>query len=535
MEAERVKFWRVAPRLREIWLVLARHKVLGALRGPRHLPPPEAVLAAIQELGVTFIKFGQVLALRCDLLPDEYTDVLKQLHDQCPVMAFDDTRSAVEAQLGSPLEQVFSSFSERPLAAASIALVYEATLCDGRHVAVKIQRPGLKAVISKDIEVFTYLTTSAERWFPRLRGLGLVDAVGEFSKSLNRELDFRREGRSMQRICSALSDVPDICVPYVVAEYSTAAMLTLEFMVGERLDLYAVGHREEMPHVIDSLVSSTLQTLFEYGLFHADAHPGNVLIVPDGRLCLLDFGNTGQIDEATRESLALLLEAIVKGDARAAVDAYLDMSAAHEGVDRAGLLSDMRDAIYDLGRSDEGDIKIGDTFESLLRVGTRRGVRNSPEIILMTRAFVILESLTSSLSPDHNWVESFRLEVSRMTAQRYSFEGLKRRTIHSARELERLAFDAPGDARRLFRRVSEGDLGRVESPSLEALGGRVIRTIGRLTSVIGAGALVIGGAMLSTAPGTGWHHPLGEDVFIFGLLSMSVILIATIFSSRTQR
>jgi ubiquinone biosynthesis protein len=197
----------------------------------------------------------------------------------------------------------------------------------------------------------------------------------------------------------------------------------------------------------------------------------------------------------------------------------------------------MRDAIYDLGRSDEGDIKIGDTFESLLRVGTQRGVRNSPEIILMTRAFVILESLTSSLSPHYNWVESFRREVTRMTAQRYSSEGLKSRTIHTARELERLAFDGPGDARRVFRRVAEGDLGRLEFPALETVGGSVIRAIGRLASVIGAGALVVGGALLATAtsPGTAWHHPLGENIFIVGLVAMFVILIVSFVADRTRR
>lgn len=535
MGPDRIKLWRVAPRLGQILRILARHKALGALLGPRYLPPPEAVLATFQELGVTFIKFGQVLALRCDLLPDAYTDALRLLHDQCPSMGFDDVSGIVEKQLGSPLEEVFSSFSETPLAAASIAQVHEATLRDGRHVAVKIQRPGLQSVIATDIAVLTYLVTLGETWSPRLRGLGLGAAVGEFSKSLHRELDFRREARSMERICGAVTDIPELAVPYVVEEYSTSTLLTLQFMIGERLDIYASKHPEAIAHVIEVIVKVSLRTLLEHGIFHADTHPGNVLVLPDGRVCLLDFGNTGELDEATRESLALLLEAVVNGDARAAMDAYLDMSASSEGVDRAGLFLDMRGAIYEINRSGQGDIKIGDTFESLLRVGTRRGVRNSPEIILMTRAFVILESLTSNLAPGHNWVESFREEIAALASQKYSFEGTKRRALHAVRELERFAYEGPGDVRRVFRRIAEGELGKVEFPSVDALGGQVIRTFQRLASIIGAGALVVGGSQLAAAQGSGWHHVFGERTFIVGLIAMAVILINTFLSNHTAR
>ena len=200
---------RAGPRLMQILRVLARHKFLGALRGESHWPPPKEVRATVEELGLTFIKFGQVLALRRDLLPDAYIDELELLHDQLPAMSIGTVRATVKVELGAPLTKLFSSFSETPLAAATIAQVHEATTQDGRHVAVKVQRPGLKRIISKDIAALTYLVTLVETIFPRLRALDLPVVVREFAGSLNRETDFRHEARSIVLFRAALADVPD--------------------------------------------------------------------------------------------------------------------------------------------------------------------------------------------------------------------------------------------------------------------------------------------------------------------------------------
>ena len=284
---------RVAPRLMKIMRVLLRHNVLSALRGKRHWPPPKEVRETFEELGLAFLKFGQVLAMRRDLLPGAYIEELELLHDQLPALNFATVRATVELELGAPLAELFTSFSETPLAAATIAQVHEATLRDGRHVAVKVQRPDLKAMIATDIAALTYLVTLGESLFPRLRALDLPVVVSEFAVSLNQETDFLREARSILLFRTALAATPDLWIPDVVAECSTATVLTMEFSTGERVDLYARQHPEAMPRVITTLVRLMLQTIFEEGLFHADPHPGNVLVLPDGRLSLLDFGMTG--------------------------------------------------------------------------------------------------------------------------------------------------------------------------------------------------------------------------------------------------
>jgi len=523
IDPEKCSVLRAAPRLMQILRVLARHKFLGVLFGRGHWPPPKEVRETFEELGLVFLKIGQVLALRRDLLPAAYIDELQLLHDQLPAMGIDEVRATVEIELGAPLTKLFSAFSETPLAAATIAQVHEATMQDGRHVAVKVQRPCLKEIISADIAALTYLVALGERLLPRLRDLDLPVVVRELANSLHRETDFGREARSIVLIRAALADVPDLWIPDVVAECSGGTVLTMEYSAGERVDLYAKLHPEAMPRAINTLVKLMLHSIFEEGLFHADPHPGNVFVLPDGRLSLLDFGNTGELDEPMRESLTLLLEAVVKGDARAATEAYLEMAPANDKVNHVALLADIKAVLYEIRRTNLADVSIGKAFESLLSAGSRNGVHNPSEFVLLTRAFVILESMIGQLAPNYNHMESFRDEISRLTAQHFSLARIKGTTTKLARELERLITDGPGDTRRILRRIAEGNLGRL--PALEALGRRFSRNLERLTGAIAFAALVIGGSMLLMTPMGGWHDTFGEMMIISGFAGIIIIYI----------
>jgi ubiquinone biosynthesis protein len=535
IDLEKSSLVKVAPRLTQILRVLVRHKFLGALRGKRHWPKPVEVRETFEELGLTFLKFGQVLAMRRDLLPDAYINELELLHDQLPALDIEAIRETVEIELGSPLTELFASFCEIPLAAATIAQVHEATLHDGRHVAVKVQRPDLEALISTDIAALTYLVALGERIFPRLLALDLPVLVREFAASLMRETDFSHEARSILLFRSALADVPSLWIPDVVAECSTENVLTMEFSDGQRVDLYSRLHPEEMPRLINTLVRLTLQTIFEEGLFHADPHPGNVLVLPDGRLSLLDFGMTGELDEPMRASLTLLLEAVVKGDARAVTEAYLEMTSASEKVNRAALLLDIKAVLYQIHRGDLAEISIGNSFDSLLRAGSRNGVHNPGEFFLLTRTFVILESMIRELDPDHDYLRSFREEIARLTEQHFSLARIKEKTGKLARDMERLITDAPGDTRRVLKRIAEGDLGRLQAPAIEALGGRVSRNLERLTGAIVTAGLIIGGSTMITAPEAEWHHFLGEALVFAGVFGAFIISIGALRRDHGRR
>jgi len=515
--------------------VLARHKILGALRGKSHWPPPKAVRETIEDLGLTFVKFGQVLALRRDLLPDAYLHELEQLHDQLPGIGFPEVRRTIEDELGAPLTELFATFIETPLASASIAQVHEATLRDGRHVAVKVQRPNLQTLIATDINALTYLVDLLVKLFPRWRALDLPVVVKEFAKSLNRETDFGREARSIVLIRTALADIPNLWIPNVVANLSKGTVLTMDFVGGDRVDVHAKLHPESMPQLMNTLVRLMLQTIFEEGLFHADPHPGNIFVLPDGRMSLLDFGMTGELDEPMRESLTLLLEAVVKGDARGATEAYLELAPVNEQVNRAALLVDIKAAIYDIHRSELAEVSIGDAFDSLLRAGSRNGVHNPAEFVMLTRAFVILEAMIRQLAPDHNYMQSFREEIARLTAQHFSLARIKGKTTRLARDLERLLSDAPSDTRRALRRIADGDLGRLQAPVLEALTARASMNLERLASAISSGALVVGGSLLLVARLGGWHHMLGMFMVFGGFFAMLFFQVGAWLRDRRRR
>jgi ubiquinone biosynthesis protein len=534
IDPEKGSLLRVTPRLLQILRVLTRHRFLGALRGKDHWPPPHELRETFEELGLTFLKFGQVLAMRRDLLPDAYIAELELLQDQLPALDFSVVRATVEAELGAPLARNFAEFHEIPLGSATIAQVHEATLIDGRHVAVKVQRPDLEAIISTDIAALTYLVALGERFFPRLRALDLPVLVSEFANSLDRETDFVGEAHAIRLFRIALADLPGLWIPDVINEHSSGSVLTMEFAAGERVDIYAGLHPEAMPQAITTLVKLMLQTIFEEGLFHADPHPGNVLILADGRLSLLDFGMTGELDEMMRESMTLLLEAVVKGDARGATEAYLEMAPqGSEKVNRAALLMDIKIVLKEIHRSDLAEVSIGAAFDSLLRAGSRHGVHNPGEFFLLTRTFVILEAMIRQLDPDHDYLASFREEISRLTAKHFSLERVKEKTGKLARDMERLLSDAPGDTRRVLRRIADGNLGRLQAPAIEALGGSISRNLRRLTGAIASAGLVIGGSMLTLAVPEGTlHHFFGEAMVVAGIVGTFLVSIGTIRSER---
>lgn len=346
----------------------------------------------------------------------------------------------------------------------------------------------------------------------------------ELSNGLRRETDFSREASSITVIRNTTTEYPDVWIPEVIADYTRGAVLTMEFSAGERIDTYARQHPEAMPQAMNTLVSLMMQTIFEDGLFHADPHPGNVFVLPDGRLSLLDFGSTGELDERMREALSVLLESVIRGDAEAATIAYLEMAPESERVNRVALQNDIKAALYEIRRSNLAGVSIGKVFEALVHAGTRNGVRNPGEFVLMSRAVVILESMIRQIAPDHDYMASFREQYSRLTVKHLSLGSIKDKTGRFARDIARLMRDGPSDTRRILRRMSEGDLGRL--PRLEAMAERLSRNVERLAGSIIYAALVVSDALLSLAPnGGGGRHLASFVMTSIGVIGMLVTIL----------
>ena len=521
--SQRTGLWRVAR-------TLARHGILSALRGEGHLPSPVQVREALEELGVVYLKFGQVLALRRDLLPPEYIAELERLHDDLPPVSFETIKQIIEREIGQPIDTAFSAFTAEPMAAATIAQVHHAVLHDGRDVIVKVRRPDVESRAGLDVATLLYIAAWAERVQPSLRALDLVGMVREFGGALTREMDLRLEARTIERFHAAFAGEGELWIPRAIPELTTRDVLVEEFSPGERLDVYAAAHPDKGPALARTIALLAMRQVFETGLFHADPHPGNLFVLNDGRICLHDFGMIGEIDDKLRTALGDMLASVVRGDSTAAAEAYIEMGVAGEGVDIAALAGDLAPIMRRIRERPLEEVSIGETLEVVLKVGASHKLKNPGSLLLLTRGFLITEALLKRLDSRLNVMGLLTEELPRISAARFTTARVLEEGVSLLRELLRLTTTGPGDVRRTLARLAKGDLGRVRMPDLEPVAIRITGDVERLTGGVTAAALLISGSLLGTT--SGWHQLLGDILLTVGIVSTLVVAFGAL---RTRR
>ena len=530
--AAQVSTYRGVVRLAQVLRVARRFGLLRAMRGRRAWPEPERLRSALEELGVVYIKFGQVLALRRDVLPEAHVRELERLHDRLPAEEWPRIRATIEADLGRPVDAAFATIDETPLASASVAQVHTATLADGRRVVVKVRRTGLAGRIAEDLAVLAYVATMAEQAAPQLRVLDLTSMVRELRDSLGRELDLSLEARTIGRFRASLANEPTVWIPDVIAECSGEAVLTLEHSSGERIDSYAERHPEQRRHLAGAMAAVLLRQVFDTGLFHADPHPGNLFVLPHGRLCLHDFGMVGELDARLREGLGDLLDAVVRGDERAAAGAYLELGLLGRDVDRVALESDLALLLRNVRERPLAEVSVADTLQSLLRLGGQHRVSNPGPLLLLARALLIAEALIRQLDPEVNVIELFAGAVRRSTLRRLTPATLVADGERLLRDAARLLRDAPVEVRRALTRLGDGELGRVSMPAMEATARRASRGVERLTGAVVSGALLVAGGLLVLAGG--WHLIVGDVLLASGVSGSLATAIGALRAKRVS-
>ena len=510
---------QTASRVAGVVDVLRRHGFGELLVGKRSWPAPDDVCAALEELGVVFVKFGQVLSTRRDLIPDEYADALEGLQDRVTPLAPEAVRSVIAEELGSDPAELFRSFDRDPLAAASIAQVHAAVLKEGRKVVVKVQRPGLDRRVEEDSLVLAQVAAFLDLTVARLRPYDLPNLARDFRQTLDEELDFRHEAANIRRFEQSLAADASVWIPSVVEAFSAKRVLTMEHSTGIKLDEYAEKHPGSAPELARRLGRLFIRQVFRDGLFHADPHPGNFFVLADGTLCLHDFGMVGEIDERMREALVSLVEATLAGDGRAATTAYLEMGLVPPDVERSAVESEVSRLVLDIRRRPLAEVSVGRALEALTRVGGKHRIRNPGAIMLLSRAFVTLEGVLARLDPGLSFIEVFGTAFEETLRGRVSPERLRRDALSAARALDHLVRETPDDLRRALRRWSEGTLGRVtvapDPTQADSEEGRA-RAQRR---VLALGFLALVGAILWSG-GEGVASALGVGAAAAGLLGL---------------
>jgi ubiquinone biosynthesis protein len=486
------------------------HRRLVVAASSADVAPPAHVRLALEELGATFVKLGQILSTRPDLLPVEYQSELARLHDDARPVPGDTVRALIEEELGLPPEDLFATFDLTPLAAASIGQAHSATLADGTEVVVKIRRPGVVEQVEEDLEILKNLAVQADRRWPAVAAYDLVALVDEFAWTLRGELDYLREARNAERFAVDFADDVDVHIPAVYWATTTSRVLTLERLHGlkvsdmARLDAAGIDRRS----LAERATRVTARMIFEHGFFHADPHPGNLFIEPDGRIGLVDFGMVGEIDDELREQLGILLLALGRGDADRVTAALLDLGVAVESVDRRALRRDVTAFMRRYQGRSLGDVRVGSVINEVFAVMRRHRLQLPRELVVILKMVVMTEGMGARLDPEFQLGPVLRPYAEQLVADRMSPLFVARRLRETGMELAQLSVELPDQLRRLLTALDR-DLDRdraqvkVQIEDLEPLVGRLERTGNRMIAGVITAALVRGLADLTVSKSPG--------------------------------
>jgi len=482
-----------------------------------HYARAERLRMALEELGPTFIKLGQMLSTRPDLLPPDFLEELAKLQDEVPPFGWPEAEGILEAELGPVWSEVLDQVAPEPLAAASIGQVHLARLVEGEEmVAVKIQRPGIKRLVEVDLEILFHLATLMER---HLEGWALhkpTEVVEEFGRILEQEMDYRSEASNLERFAANFLKDQRIYVPKVFREASTGRVLTMEYIQGIKADQIARLRTEgfDLKELAGRGADLVMEQILIHGFFHADPHPGNIVVLPGHVVCFLDLGMMGRLDRSTREDIVDLVMAVVRRNEAALVEVLLRLTVWEEEPERRALGRELRDFIE--GHLDRPlkELELGRLMQQLFRLASKYQLGVPPDLLLLLKTLTSIEGLGRRLDPDFDMIEKARPFVERIQRERLHPRRLAGDLWDFGRELVSVVKEVPGELRAILRLARQGKLKlEFEHLGLEPILNALDRAGNRLSFAIVLASLIIGSSLivLSGIPPK-WH-----DIPLIGL------------------
>ena len=488
----------------------------------------ERVRMAFEELGPTYIKLGQILSTRPDLIPAEFTHELSKLQDNVPCFDFADARHTIETEIGSTLKELFTFFDETPLAAASIGQVHRAGLVDGEVVAVKVQRPGIKKIIEVDLEIMLHLAMLMERNIEEMALYRPVKIVEEFAKAIEKEIDYTIEATNMERFARNFMDDSSVYVPKVFREITTDRVLTMELVSGikvsdiDRLDTAGLDRKLITKRGADFC----LKQIFNHGFFHADPHPGNIFVLPDNVICLLDFGMTGSVGRQTREDFVELIDSVVHQHEARAAQVILKLTDWDDEPDIRALEKDVADFMGRHLFKPLKDIEIGKLLNHLLDVAFRHRMMIPPDIFFMIKALTTIESVARSLDPDFDMIAKTKPFIEKVKLAQFYPRRIMEDMAKLGADMMQFFQQFPRDALEIARLVRQQRLAiKMEHRGLENMLSTHDQISNRISFSIIIASLIIGSALIviSETP------PLFYGISLIGIILFSAAAIMGIW------
>ena len=524
MLRETLGIMRDLPRLREISSVFIRHGLgdvvqrtgvaavferageilhLGATAEALKLDPAERARLALEELGPTFVKLGQVLATRVDVFPYRWISEFEKLHSEVPPVPFEELVPDLERALGKSPFEVFRELDTRAHGSASIAQVHRAKLADGTPVVLKIRRPAIRPKVSADLRILRHIAELIESELPEARRYRPTEIAAQFSRSITRELDFTVEARSIERFAKNFADHPYIVIPKVHSEWTSEALLVQDHVEGvPATDLAAVEAAGLDKKVLAARGAETvLKMILLDGFFHADPHPGNVFFLPGNRIAMIDFGMAGRLSPLRRRQVVDLLAGLARLEEEPMLDVLLDW-AGEAYVDEAKLSEDVNELVYEYEGVPLKDIRIGALIRQFAEIVRQHSIMLPPDLTLMFKALITMEGLGRQYDPTFHVTDHLAPMLRQALRERFRPAELVRRGRGAVADFLTVIGSVPRDIARLLREARRGKTRiDLDLKRLDSFGRQLDRTLDRVTVGIMTASLVIGSSIVMTVEG----------------------------------
>ncbi len=482
----------------------------------KNLGTYERIRRALEDLGPTFVKMGQMMSLRPDLLPAALVRELRKLQDEVSPLPFSEIRAMVEKNLDRPLEDIFSEFDREPVASASLSQVHRSVLREGDQiVCVKVQRPNIRKVIEKDLDILDAVVVRLHERSEDLRPYDLPNLAHEARRSFLGEIDFHREATHLKIARALRRDDNEAYIPAVYETYSTSEILVMEFVEGTKIKDLDIDGLSDPGAIARKGLTTAAKQVFEDGFFHADPHPGNLLLSEEKGLCLLDWGMVGRLTENDRYELFHLINSVVERDSASLADALISISTSHTDVDRRALERSLLEILDYYGSLPLKEINVGKLLLDMTAILRGHRLRLPPDLVIMIRALVTAEGAARLIYPDLNVVLEVQGYVRQLAARQVKPGILWRRLRSSISQFITVQRQVPRRLAQIANKIERGELAiRFEHEKLGGLIHALENTASRLTLGIIIGAMIIGSSMIITT---------GAGPSLFGFPALGIV------------
>lgn len=464
------------------------------------LPLPVRIHLALEELGPTFVKLGQILSTRPDLIPPDYIKELQKLQDKVPPFAYDLVEQIIKRELGAAIPKIFKSFEQKPFAAASLGQVHQAILENGDKAVVKVQRPDIEKVIETDLDILFHLARLTEKHIPASRLYDPVGIVEEFAKAIRLELDYGNEGRNAERFKKNFEDDKRIYTPKIYWEFSSRRILTMELIEGIKInnlkELDKIGY--DRKKIAENGAKAFMKQILIDGFFHADPHPGNMLVMKDEIIGFMDFGMMGRLDEEIKEKCIDLLIAILERNPNKIINEILNLGiTSQEEIDTRSLKIDVREMLDQYYDKSLKEIKLGELISQLVEVSIKYHIKMPAEFALLGKSLITIEGIGLELDPDFNLAEIAKPYAKNLILERKSPQRLILKLLNDLAELYNLIILIPGQLSKTLKKMEEGVFKlEFQHRGLENLISALDRSTNRLSYSLILAAIIIGSSLI---------------------------------------